>query len=198
MALHAEDLASLLDVLDIKEAHIGGTSYGAEISMVFALKYPERAKSLIVTSAVSQVDPQLEGMIGSWVTAARTKDPELFFQAVYPVTFSDPWIADNWPVLEQARERYKQLDFEAMVELLSCFSRLDITSDLHRIKCPTLVVVGENDLLKPRKYSELIASEIPGAELAVIPHAGHAALWERADLFNTLILGFLAKQMPMQ
>jgi 3-oxoadipate enol-lactonase len=193
MALHADDLAALLDGLGIEVAHIGGTSYGAEISMVFALKYPGRTKSLIVTSAVSQIDPLLQGLIGSWIAAARTKDPESFYQAVYPLTFSEPWIAANQPLLDQARERYKSIDFEAMLALLLSFSQLNITAELAQIGAPTLVAVGELDLLKPRRYSEIIAQAIPGAELALIPHAGHAALWEQAGLFNTLILGFLAQ-----
>jgi pimeloyl-ACP methyl ester carboxylesterase len=54
-------------------------------------------------------------------------------------------------------------------------------------------MVGEQDMLKPRHYSEQIAQHIPDAEFAVLPGAGHAALWEEAALFNTLILGFLAK-----
>lgn len=193
MGLHADDLAALLDGLGIDQAHIGGTSYGAEISMVFALKYPERARSLIVTSAVSHIDPILDGLIGGWIAAARTKDPELFYQAVYPLTFSEAWIAANQPILEQARERYKMIDFDAMLALLLCFSELDITGQLGRIQTPTLVTVGELDMLKPRRYSEIIAGEIPGAELALIPNAGHAALWEQAGVFNTLILGFLVK-----
>ena len=193
MDQHAGDLAALLDKLDIGEAHIGGTSYGAEISMVFALKYPERTKSLIVTSAVSQVDPILEGLIGGWIAAARAKDPQLFFQTVYPLTFSEPWIVANQALLEQARERYKAIDFAAMLDLLLSFSKLDITNELGKITTPTLVLVGELDMLKPRCYSEIIAQEIPGAELALIANAGHAALWEQSGVFNTLILGFLAK-----
>ena len=55
------------------------------------------------------------------------------------------------------------------------------------------MIVGEEDILKPRKYSEIIVREIPQAEFAVVPNAGHAVLWERPDLFNSLILGFLAK-----
>jgi 3-oxoadipate enol-lactonase len=193
MAQHADDLAALLDGLDVEAAHIGGTSYGAEISMVFALKYPARTKTLIVTSAVSQVDPVLQGLIGSWMAAARRQDPELFYRVVYPLTFSDPWIAANQNLLDQARERYRSIDFEAMLSLLLSFSQLDITAELPEIGAPTLVTVGELDLLKPRHYSEIIAQAIPGAELALIPHAGHAALWEQAAVFNTLILGFLAK-----
>ncbi|MCP4423088.1 MAG: alpha/beta fold hydrolase [Chloroflexi bacterium] len=194
MEMHADDLAGLLDALDIDAAHIGGTSYGAEISMIFALKYPERAKSLMATSAVSHVEPLLRGFIDSWNGAAQAHDSERLFQVVYPLTFSDAWIAANQNTLDQARERYKLLDFDAFSALLMSFSQLNITADLHKIAAPTLVVAGEEDILKPRAYSEIIAKEIPHAELAMIPGAGHAALWEKADVFNTLLLGFLAKR----
>ena len=194
MELHADDLAALLDALGIEQAHIGGTSYGAEVSMVFALKYPHRTKSLIVTSAVSQLDPVLKGFAETWIAAARASDPELLYQVVYPLTFSEAWIAANQETLDLARERYELLDMDAFLELMLCFSRLDVTAELHRIAAPTLVVVGEDDALKPHKYSEIIAREIPTAEFAVIPHAGHAAMWEQAGVFNSLILGFLAKQ----
>ena len=193
MEMHADDLAALLDSLAIEQAHIGGTSYGAEISMVFALKYPERTRSLIVTSAVSQVDPVLQGLIDIWIGAARTGDAEQLYQAVYPFTFSENWIAANQETLRLARERYETLDFDALLELLHCFSALDITADLHRITAPALVVAGELDLLKPRRYSEIIAREISDAEFALIPQAGHAAMWERPGVFSSLILGFLAK-----
>ncbi len=194
MELHADDLAALLDALGIEQAHIGGTSYGAEVSMVFALKYPERTKSLIVTSAVSQLDPVLKGFAETWIAAARASDPELLYQVVYPLTFSEAWIAANQETLDLARERYELLDMDAFLELMLCFSRLDVTAELHRVAAPTLVVVGEDDALKPRQYSEIIARETPNAEFAIIPHAGHAAMWEQAGVFNSLILGFLAKQ----
>jgi 3-oxoadipate enol-lactonase len=54
------------------------------------------------------------------------------------------------------------------------------------------VLVGEQDILKPRKYSERIASEIPGADLVVVPGAGHAICLEKAALFNAILLGFLS------
>ncbi len=193
MELHADDLAALLDVLGIEQAHIGGTSYGAEVSMVFALKYPARTRSLIVTAAVSQLDPLLKGLTDIWIEAARARDPELLFKVVYPLTFSEDWIAANSATLDLSRGRYEALDFHALLELFLCFSRLDITTDLHKITAPALVVAGELDALKSRKYADVIAREIPNAEYALIPHAGHAAMWERAGVFNSLILGFLAK-----
>ncbi|MBN1661938.1 MAG: alpha/beta fold hydrolase [Anaerolineae bacterium] len=193
MELHADDLAALLDVLGIERAHIGGTSYGAEISMVFALRYPERTQSLIVTSAVSHVDPLLRGLTDMWTLAARAGDPELLYRVVYPLTFSEEWIAAHEDVLAQARQRYEALDMRAFCNLMDCFAQMDVTADLHNIEVPALVVVGEEDLLKRRIYSEIIYHELPNAEFAIIPHAGHAAMWEQAGVFNTLILGFLAK-----
>jgi 3-oxoadipate enol-lactonase len=193
MELHADDLAALMDALGIERAHITGISYGGELSMAFALKYPARTRSLIVSSAVSQVDPLLEGWMGSWIAATRARDPELLFAVTYPLNFSEGWIAANASALEAARQRYATLDMEAFLELLLAFSRLDLTDALHRITAPTLVMVGEEDLLKPRPYAEIIVREISGAELAVVPQAGHAVCWERPGLFNTLVLGFVAK-----
>jgi 3-oxoadipate enol-lactonase len=193
MEQHADDLAALLDGLEVEQAHIGGISYGAEISLVFALKYPAKTRSLIVSSAVSQVDPLLKGLIDGWISAVEAKDPELFFRVTYPVNFSEAWIATNQAALAQARERYEALDYDAFLELLLSFSQLDVTAELHKITAPTLVIVGEEDVLKPRKYAEIIAREIPNTEFAVVPHAGHAVLWEQAGVFNSLILGFLAK-----
>ncbi len=198
MAQHADDLAALLDALGVERAHIGGISYGAEISLVFALRYPARVRSLIVASAVSRVDPLLRAMMDGWIAAAQAKDPELLFRVTLPVNFSERWIAANPAALEAARQRYRQLDMAAFLELLLSFSQLDITADLHRINAPALVMVGEEDILKPKRYAEIIARELPNSELAIIPHAGHAALWEQAAVFNSLILGFLAKQSGEQ
>jgi 3-oxoadipate enol-lactonase len=193
MELHADDLAALLDALGIERAHIAGISYGGELSLAFALKYPARTRSLIVSSSVSHIDPLLAGWGASWIAATRTHDPELVFAATYPLNFSEAWITANQAALAAARQRYASLDLDAFLELLLAFSELNLTGELHKITAPALVIVGEDDLLKPRKYAEIIAREIPGAELAVVPHAGHAVCWEKPGLFNTLVLGFLAK-----
>ncbi len=193
MTQHADDLAALLDALNVERAHIAGISYGAEVSMAFALKYPARAQTLVVASAVSQIDPHLRGIAEMWIGAAQRRDSELFFQVTYPFNFSERWIAANAPLLAQARARYTTLDFDAVVNLCQAFLNLNLTAELHRIATPTLLLVGEEDTLKPRRYADLIAREIPHAEYALLPHAGHALCWEQPGLFNSLLVGFLGK-----
>jgi pimeloyl-ACP methyl ester carboxylesterase len=193
MEIHADDLCGLMDVLSIKQAHIAGISYGSEVSMVFAIKYPQRVISLVLADGVSQIDALLEGQCESWVTAAKAKDADLLFEVTYPMNFSDAWIAAHRPALAAARERYHDLDFDAFLRLMDSFLALNITDDLHKISAPTLVIVAENDILKSRKYSEILVREIPGAEFAIIPFGGHAVCLEQPGVFNTLLIGFFAK-----
>ncbi|HPH97865.1 MAG TPA: alpha/beta fold hydrolase [Anaerolineaceae bacterium] len=195
MEQHADDLAALLDALNIERAHLAGISYGGEVSMVFALRHPQRTRSLVVSSSVSHSDPVLRGMIDTWSAAARAGDARRLFEETYWLNFSAGYISANRAALEAAAVRYESLDMAAVLELFDCFNRLDIRADLHKIVTPTLVMVGEADILKPRRYSEIIAAEIPGAQLAIIPGAGHALCLEKPALFNALVLGFLA-QLP--
>jgi len=193
MEQHADDLAGLMDALGIEKAHIGGISYGGEISMTFALKYPQRALSLIVSSAVSQIDPMLQVMGASWMSALHNNDADTLFEVTFPANFSEPWIAANQGIIELSRKKYHQMDLKAAEELMLAFSKVDFTDELKKISAPTLVLVGELDILKSRKYSEIIAREIPGAELLIIPHGGHAICMEQPGSFNTAVLGFVLK-----
>jgi 3-oxoadipate enol-lactonase len=193
MAQHADDLAGLLNALGIRQAHIGGISYGGEISLLFALKYPEKTRSLIVSSSVSQLDPLLGAIGQSWLAAMQTHNPDMLFSITLPYNFSEAWIRQNAHLLEVTRQGYAGLDFDSVSELMAAFVKLDITAELNQITAPTLVMVGEDDILKSRKYSEIIASKIPGAEMIIIPHAGHAVCLEQPAAFNSALLGFVLK-----
>lgn len=193
MQQHADDLAALLKALNIEKAHIAGISYGGEISMTFAIKYPEMTHSLIVSSSVSQLDPLLQAIGRSWAGALASGDAATLFDVTLPYNFSENWIKENTTILESSKKRYEQMDFSSVAELMKAFTALDLTPELNKISAPTLVVVGEEDILKSRKYSEIIASAIPGAEFLIIPHAGHAVCLEKPQEFNSAVLGFVLK-----
>lgn len=193
MEQHADDLAGLLRALNIEKAHIGGISYGGEISMVFALKYPRMVRSLVLSSTVSQIDPLLSKMGDMWMSALQKNDADALFEASLPLNFSEGWLAENEVLLEPTRKRYHQMDLKAAEQLMLAFSKINFTDELKHILAPTLVMVGELDILKPRKYAEIIAREIPNAELTIIPQAGHAVCLEKPAVFNSAVLGFILK-----
>lgn len=194
MELHADDLALLLEALNIDAAHIAGISYGGEVAQAFTLKHPEKTSSLILIDTVSEVKSELRLIVQSWVDALRNKDALAFYHATVPWNFSPAWIDANEPILEDAKERYKLLDFPAVTRLCEAFFEVDFTSRLGEIDTPTCIMVGELDLLKGSSYADILKREIPHAELHILKGAGHATCWERPEEFNSVILGFLAKQ----
>jgi 3-oxoadipate enol-lactonase len=194
MAQHAEDLAALLDSLGIASAHIAGISYGGEVAQAFALEYPQRTRSLILADTVSQVGPELRLEVESWLDAARAGDALAFFHATLPWNFSPEFIAANPALLEDAKSRYTLLDYPAVARLCEGFLEVNFTSRLGEIRAPTCILVGEKDLLKGLPYAEILKNGIPQAEMHLLRGSGHASCWERPEEFNTILLGFLAKQ----
>lgn len=193
MEMHAHDLAALLKTLEIEEAHIAGISYGAEISMVFALTYPEKTQSLILIDGVSEIHPLLRAQTYPWLMAAERNDAELLLQTSYHMNFGEDWIKANQAFIESSVERFGQLDMRAFAWLMKAFYELDITDQLQKITVPTLVIAGEDDLIKGREYAKIIADQITSSELVLIPGSGHAVCFEKPAILNTLLLGFVAK-----
>ena len=193
MEMHADDLAALLAALGYEQAHIAGISYGGEVGQAFALKYPDRCASLILADTVSEVGAELRIIIDSWLDSARAGDSNAFFNATVPWNFSAEFIESNLELLAGAKERYKLLDYPAVVRLSECFLDVDFTERLGEIKCPTCIIVGETDLLKGPRYGVILKAGIPHAEYHILHGAGHASCWENPQEFNSVILGFLAK-----
>jgi 3-oxoadipate enol-lactonase len=194
METHADDLAALLEALEIDKAHIAGISYGGEVAQAFVLKYPEKVRSLLLMDTVSEIGPELRLIVQSWVDALRTGEVLAFFNATVPWNFSPEWIAANTPILEDAKKRYALLDFPAIIRLCEAFFEVDFSGRLGEIKVPTCIMVGELDLLKGPRYAEILKKGIPHSEYHVLLGAGHASCWEQPEEFNSIVLGFLAKQ----
>ena len=195
MEMHADDLATLLTALGYEKAHIAGISYGGEVAQAFGLKYPERTLSLILADTVSEVGAELRIIVDSWLDSAKAADSDAFFNATVPWNFSQAFITANPALLADAKKRYGSLDFPAVVRLCECFLNMNFTARLGGIKCPVCIMAGSLDLLKGPAYAAILKKGIPHAELHILQGAGHASCWERPQEFNTVVIGFLSKQV---
>ncbi len=189
--LHADDLAALMDALDIPTAHIGGISYGGELTQVFALRYAERCRKLIMADCVSQVDAMLGAIVTSWAMVAATGDHELFYKTTWYWNFSEAFFAAKYTFLLSRVEAAKALHLPSVIQLCRCFNTMNTTARLGEIQHQTCVMVGEKDILKPVHYSETLAQGMPNASLHMIDGAGHASFWENPAQFNQIVLDFL-------
>jgi 3-oxoadipate enol-lactonase len=194
MEMHADDLAALLTALGCEKAHIAGISYGGEVAQAFALNYPARTLSLILADTVSEVGAELRIIVDSWLDSARAANSDAFFNATVPMNFSPSFITANPALLADAKKRYTLLDYPAVVRLCECFLEVNFTARLGEIQCPTCILVGGADLLKGPAYASILKAGIRQAEMHILQGAGHASCWERPQEFNTIVLGFLAKQ----
>ena len=192
---HVADLAALLDHLGIARCHLVGTSYGGEVGLLFAAEHPRRVATLSAISCVSHLEPLLRRQVDLWRAAGA--DGEALFRISAPFNYSNRFLAADSLLLEQGARRLADYpaDFYAGFErLLDCFGTLDLRGRLGEVRCPTLVLCGSEDILKPPHYSAELAAAIPHTEHLLVPGAGHAVVIEKADTVSAAVLGFLAKQ----
>jgi pimeloyl-ACP methyl ester carboxylesterase len=98
---------------------------------------------------------------------------------------------------ESLRALMARVPVEATVGALEAMrERPDATPSLAGITVPTLVIVGDEDVLTPPREARAIAAAIPGAQLVEIPEAGHVSCWERPDAFAAALADFLAALAP--
>lgn len=188
--LHAQDLVALLDRLQIKRAHLVGLSNGGAALLHLALERPDLVKKLVIVGGYSHVDPILEAKLEAWLAAARISS-ELRFLVATPYVWSNRFLERNRELFNYFKKRAAEFPKEAAINLIVGAKEQDITERLGEIRAPTLIVVGEEDILTPVKYARLMQERIPNAQLYIIPEAGHAVPLEQPELFNRVVREFL-------
>lgn len=198
---HAADVVAVLKHLNIDSAHLVGTSYGGEVAMKIAILHPSCVKSLTIIDSVSELDELLIANVKNWKhmaeNAVTPQAKMAFFNAMSPSIYGSDFFANNKEMLESRAAATAQMDdsyFKGQCILYDTFiSDVTMTAELNKISCPTLIVVGENDYLKPVKFSRIIHREIPSSEFVIIPDCGHVTIFEKYRELNSLLLGFLYK-----
>lgn len=194
---HAEEARALFEHLGVKKLHIIGTSYGGEVAMRFAIDFPEYVKSISIIDSVSELDENLKLFVRNWKVLAGINDPEGFFWGMAPSIYGSNFMKKNMEFLENRARAMNSISpdyFKGQISLYETFEKdVYMTDELYRIKCPALVICGQEDILKPVKFSRILADNIPNSEFAVIPDCGHVTIFEKPDILNSMLLGFIIK-----
>ena len=193
----ADDLAGLLDSLGIQRSHLLGLSMGGMIALEFALRHADRLDRLVLSGtgaapARSAVDPI---QIWDWLKA-NDATGEVFGAQQFASLFSTAFLRNHQAVRETAEllaSNPYPMSPEAYGRQADAYRHFDALDRLPGITAPTLVVVGEQDLLTPPWVVREVAEAIPGARFHVIRGNGssHLVPIERPDEFNRLVLNFL-------
>jgi pimeloyl-ACP methyl ester carboxylesterase len=177
---YAKWVQAALPVFGISRPVIVGHSLGAAIALTVAIKYGELLSGIIVFGggAKMPVNPLiLEGI---------KKDPD----AVLAMTAKIAVAKKNRERMAPILARRKPNPDVLYGDFLAC-DRLDIELAVRGIKLPTLIICGQEDKMTPPANSEALRDIIPGAQLALIPEAGHLVMMEEPEAFNSALKEFV-------
>ncbi|MGD9573517.1 MAG: alpha/beta fold hydrolase [Thermoleophilia bacterium] len=174
-------------------AAVCGLSLGGYVALALVARHPERVAALVLADTRAEADTP-EGLRGRAEGAAQVRSGDL---AGFLDGFAPKLVAPgDHASLHAARAIADAQDPEAVARALEALGgRADRVAGLPSIAVPTLVIVGEKDVLTPPAHSELMAARIPGAELAVVPGSGHLTAIERPDEFAAAVAGFLERRL---
>jgi len=191
--LHTEDLAALVDALEIERAHFIGLSNGGAALLGYAADHSGRVISLVVSGAYPYVDTLLTVKLTSWVRAMEAGGSPLRFDVATPWVWGGRFLEKNYDPFLAFREKGVNMPIEWAMNLVKGAMVHDIRDRLGKIEMPALVMVGEEDVLTPPKLAGYIVERVPKAELLVMPGLGHAAALEDATEFSEAALEFFQR-----
>ena len=190
----ADDLAALMDHLQVDATHVLGWSMGGLIAQQFALTRPLRVRKLILISTTNRSDGFFQLAIRNWMNIRRSDMP---FEQI--VRFVSRWgyspaFYDNEPMYEKliqvmATNPYAQ-KAHAFLRQADALLAHDMGDAARGIRAQTLVIAGTHDNLLPPYHSESLAKTIPRATLSMLG-AAHTGFVEFPDEYNRAILDFL-------
>ncbi len=191
----ADDVIAVLDDADVETAHVIGASMGGAISQIVALRYPERVRSLTLACTACRHRPWRRELLAEWATiateqgmGAMTKEAARWM--IGPRSFRRVSPAVGWMgPLALSRPAHA---FAGQVAAILAIDD-DLSEQLREISVPTMVMVGNQDILTPRGDAEELADHIPTAELVVISGAAHGFMVEHASTFNRVWFDFLRR-----
>jgi pimeloyl-ACP methyl ester carboxylesterase len=196
----AEDLKTVVEQLDLRDAILVGHSMGGVAVQKFLIKYPELAAERV--AGVVLLSTLAYTPLGSRSTQTKAKLERLTKRT--PDT-QFIWERPNFGFLlarlgfgKRPRPSHVELVRRMMAECPADTRQnaprtlvgLDLTPDLPKIKMPTLVIGGTADMLTPLSEAKRIVKLIPGARLEVLPDGGHMLMLERAEALSRLIVDF--------
>jgi pimeloyl-ACP methyl ester carboxylesterase len=156
-----------------------GHSMGAAIALTLALNHADHVDGLVLVGAGARmrVLPAFLDALGK-----GQSNPDFIRLAFSPHTSAD--------IVNTEVASFSAVDTAVLFNDFSACNSFDISSRLTAINLPTLILVGEDDRLTPVKYSHSLNENISGAQLLIIPQAGHMAMLEKGAEVSKAIKEF--------
>jgi pimeloyl-ACP methyl ester carboxylesterase len=167
-----------------KEVVLVGHSFGGAIALMYALRYPQDLKGIIIigSGARLRVHPRFLTPCEEAINGNGQKWRELV-EGIYRLTPDD--------YRREVVAKQKAIGPAVMLNDFLCCDKFDIMDRVHEIKLPALIICGELDAMTPVKYANYLGAKIANSRVVIVPKAGHLVLAERPEVVNKAIEEFL-------
>jgi pimeloyl-ACP methyl ester carboxylesterase len=192
---YARDIVELMNDLGIETAVIGGLSMGGYVTLALYRVASERFAGMVLADTKATADTE-EGKAGRRATAETLRDKGVgaVVDGMLPKLLAETTRQKHARIVGDVRALAMANEPQAVNEAIhALMARPDSTTTLARIKVPALVIVGEEDALTPPSDAQFLAGGIAGAELVVLPNAGHLSNLEAPDVFSAALAQFLSR-----
>ena len=190
-----DDLLALLDHLGIEQAAIVGHSTGGAIAQRLAIDHPARVSRLVLSATFAVPCAYMRRLFAGRLELLARLGIDAYRRHAVTLLNAPYWLAAHDETVERelvaAAARSGPRDVEIVRERMLAVLGHDADRDLHRIACPTRVVVAADDIVTPAYLSRRLADAIPGADLVALPRGGHYAMRAEPDLYRDAVLDFL-------
>jgi len=195
MATHAADVLALMNHLDLDDAVVGGLSMGGYITLAVAKVAGRRLNGLVLADTKAPADHEAgRAARDAMITLVQEKGVGAVADAMLPKLIGATSQADQPELTDVLRGMVERNTPEAVASAVRAMKlREDANAWLPAVVCPTLVICGTEDVLTPPAESEAMAAAIPGAELVLIPKAGHLSNLEAPMAFTEALTRFLGR-----
>jgi pimeloyl-ACP methyl ester carboxylesterase len=167
-----------------KDVVLAGHSFGGAIALMYALKYPQELKGIIIIGSGARL--RVHPMFLTPCEEAIQGNGQKWYELVEEMYRSTP---EDYK--REVLEKQKSIGPAVMLNDFLCCDKFDITDRVHEIKLPALIICGELDVMTPVKYANYLGAKIANSRVVIVPQAGHFALAEKPEVVNKAINDFL-------
>jgi 3-oxoadipate enol-lactonase len=195
-SLFAQQIAQLLDRLEIERAVVCGFSLGGSISQAFSIEHPDRVLGLIVVSSVCARTDAEQAAVERRVAQVAEGGPSAVVEGAMKRWFNDAFSREHPDIVEYWRRKLLSNQPAPYLDAYRLYADVD-PQLLHRlgaIKAPTLIVTGDNDPGQTPRMAQEMANRIECAEVRIFPGIAHMSTIEAADDLNGAIVDFVERR----
>jgi len=172
-----------------KDVVLAGHSLGGAIALMYALRYPQELKGIIIIGSGARL--RVHPMFLAPCEEAIKGNPRKWYQLIAEIYRLTP---EDYKM--EVVEKQKAIGPAVMLNDFLCCDKFDLMDKVQEIKLPALIICGELDVMTPVKYANYLGTKLANSRVMIIPQATHFVLAEKPEVVNKSIEDFVKGISP--